>query len=111
MSRANETMIEVSSFVFQNFTVLMPFLGALCEFFESVILQLFVFSAPGISAERSSAIPVLLLDFPGLLVAYLSKFDAWQVSKFNLLPRDQCIEHMTCCLKFTSSFRFPRTFK
>ena len=72
-------MMEVSSFVFQNFTVLAPFLGALCDFFQSVILQLFVFSAPGISAERSSAIPVLLLDFPGLLVAYLSKFDAWQV--------------------------------
>ena len=79
MSRENETVTEVSSFVFQNFTVLTPFLEALCDFFQSVILQLFVSSAPGISAERSSAIPVLLLDFPGLLVAYLSKFDAWQV--------------------------------
>ena len=27
----------------------------------------------------ASTIPVLLLDFLGLLIAYLSKFDAWQV--------------------------------
>ena len=55
MSRANETMIEVSSFVFQNFTVLTPFLGALSDFnfFPTVILQLFVFKGPGIGAERS----------------------------------------------------------
>ena len=57
MSSANEILFEVNSFVFQNFGILTSFLGAVGNFFSSVILTVLVFSVLGIGRVY------LLLDF------------------------------------------------
>ena len=57
MSSANEILFEVNSFVFQNFGILTSFLGAVDNFFSSVILTVLVFSVLGIGRVY------LLLDF------------------------------------------------